>query len=113
MNNIALLMIDKNFKKVHDKFCSFLEHKGRVNNWSCTHNSFFSLDKFPLLNCRTHTKNFRPVLHLSNSTSITFIDHHHFLGLLIDHQLKFKEHLTMILTKGIKLVRLLHQLAYT
>ena len=87
--------------------------EGGANARSHAHNSFFSLDKFTLLNCRAHAKDHGPVLHLSDGTSISPTDHHRFLGVLIDYQLKFKEHIAMILAKGMRLVGLLRRLART
>ena len=113
MDDVALLTTGKNFEEVHGKLRSFMECEGRANDWSHTHNSYFSIDKFALLNCLACAKGLRPALLLSDGSHIAPSDHHRFLGVLIDHQLKFKEHVVMALAKGMCLVGLLHCLART
>ncbi len=52
-----------------------------------------------------------PDLHLSNGMVISPTDHHRFLGLLIDQQLRFKQHVALAYAKGNKWVAHIRRLA--
>lgn len=91
MDDVALVVTGKTFVICHEKICQSMERVGGALDWSCAHNSLFSLDKFGLLNCRSRMQDLGLMLHLTDGTTITPSDHHCFLGLLVDHQLCFKQ----------------------
>ncbi len=49
-----------------------------------------------------------PVLQLTDSTMIPPVEYHCFLGLLVDHQLCFIQHIALAYSKGSKWVAQLH-----
>ena len=85
MDNVALITIGRTFSETHAKLLDFFTHPGGVDEWSTSHNSHFSLDKFGLLNMiRCPSDSLGPALQLDNTT-IEPAASHCFLGLLMDH----------------------------
>ena len=112
MDDVALIVTGKTFDECHDKIRRFMDRLGGGMDWSRTHNSAFSLDKFALLNCKRRAKKIGlgPALHLSDGTVITPTDHHRFLGVLVDQSLTYKQHVASVYAKGTRLVGLLRRL---
>ncbi|OBZ69518.1 hypothetical protein A0H81_10498 [Grifola frondosa] len=78
--------------------------------WSETHNSEFSFEKLGLLNCSCKLKDLGPTLKL-NDSSVQPSQHHKFLGMLLDHKLRFHEHVAYALAKGTTWVAQFRRLA--
>ncbi|KAL7281623.1 hypothetical protein ACG7TL_004940 [Trametes sanguinea] len=74
MDDVALVTTGKTCDVCHDKVRSFMDREGGAQQWSHSHNSMFSLDKFGLLNCKAQQKRIGlgPPLHLSDGTSHSF-----------------------------------------
>ncbi|OSC96537.1 hypothetical protein PYCCODRAFT_1379002, partial [Trametes coccinea BRFM310] len=113
MDDVALVTTGKTCDVCHDKVRSFMDREGGAQQWSHSHNSMFSLDKFGLLNCKAQQKRIGlgPPLHLSDGTSIAPADHHRFLGVLVDQALCFKQHVAAAYAKGSRLVSQIRRLA--
>ncbi len=111
MDDVALVVTGKTFAACHVKIRQFMERAGGALDWSRAHNSHYSLDKFGLLNCKARMQGLGPTLHLTDGTTIAPSDHHRFLGLLVDHQLRFKQHVALAYSKGSRWVAQLRRLA--
>ncbi|EJF56326.1 hypothetical protein DICSQDRAFT_71738, partial [Dichomitus squalens LYAD-421 SS1] len=105
------MAIGYTFDETHQKLTDFFERPQGANEWSRTHNSTFSLDKFGLLNAsRTLKNSLGPALQLG-STLIKPSDHHRFLGFLMDYRLRYHQHVAYALGKGMAWVATLRRLA--
>ena len=113
MDDVALIVTGKTFPECHRNIRSFMERAGGGLDWSRTHNSAFSMEKFGLLNCKARPRKIGlgPALQLSDGTTIEPTDHHRFLGVLVDQALKFKQHTAMVYAKGSRLVGQIKRLA--
>ena len=113
MDDVALIVTGLTFADCHRKIRAFMERSGGGLEWSRTHNSHFSLEKFGLLNCKARLGGVElgPALRLSNGTVIKPSDHHRFLGVLVNQALKFRQHVAMAYAKGPKLVGLIKRLS--
>ena len=86
-----------------EKLQDFMNSPGGALEWSTEHNSRFALDKFALINLASRGTELGPPLVLPNQTIAAKADHK-FLGLTIDHRLRFNTHLTNAIEKGAKWV---------
>lgn len=101
MDDVALIAIGYTFIETHAKLTDFFVRPGGAIEWSETHNSAYSLDKFGLLNMtRRVTDSLGPVLQLG-TTSIAPTAFHRFLGVLVDNRLRFHQHTSAALAKGL------------
>ena len=111
MDDVALVATGKTFADCHRGVRRFMDRPGGALEWSRTHGSEFSLDKFGLINCKARAATLGPALKLSDGTSIPPSDHHRFLGVLLDNRLKFTQHVDLALAKGMRWVSLIGRLA--
>ncbi len=111
MDDVAMIAIGKTFPDCHDKIRQFMERTGGAFDWSRAHNSSYSIDKFGLLNCKARMKDLGPVLTFTDGTLVQPTDHHRFLGLLVDHKLRFKQHVALAYARGSQWVALIRRLA--
>lgn len=112
MDDVALVATGKQFADAHQRARAFMEGTGGANNWSRTHHSEFSPEKFGLLNCSRSTRKLDglgPALTLGNHT-VKPADHHRFLGVLIDHKLRFRQHVSFALAKASAWVAMIRRL---
>ena len=86
-----------------EKLQEFMSAPGGAQEWSTEHNSRFALDKFALINLASRGEDLGPPLVLPNQTIAAKADHK-FLGLIIDHRLRFNAHLASAIEKGTKWV---------
>ncbi|PIL29086.1 hypothetical protein GSI_09134 [Ganoderma sinense ZZ0214-1] len=113
MDDVALITVGRNFADTHAKLQDFFARPGGASEWSASHNSHFSLDKFGLLNMTCKVSDaLGPHLNLSDAT-IAPSSHHRFLGVLVDHRLRFHQHTAAALGKGMVWVTALHRLAHS
>ncbi|PIL37604.1 hypothetical protein GSI_01298 [Ganoderma sinense ZZ0214-1] len=111
MDDVALITVGRTFADTHSKLQDFFNRPGGASEWSATHNSHFSLDKFGLLNMtRKASDALGPHLCLGDTT-IEPSSHHRFLGVLVDHRLRFHQHIAAALGKGMIWVTALRRLA--
>ncbi|KAI0364245.1 hypothetical protein BV20DRAFT_919056, partial [Pilatotrama ljubarskyi] len=70
MDDVALVTTGKTYEVCHAKVRRFMDREGGAQDWSRSHNSAFSLDKFGLLNCKAQPKRIGlgPPLQLSDGT---------------------------------------------
>ncbi|RPD63972.1 hypothetical protein L227DRAFT_496792, partial [Lentinus tigrinus ALCF2SS1-6] len=113
MDDVALVVTGKSFTICHNKVRAFMDRPGGAMDWSTSHNSAYSLDKFGLVNCKAQPKRIGlgPALQLTDGTVIAPTDHQRFLGVLVDQALKFKQHTAAAYAKGSKLVAQVRRLA--
>ncbi|KAG1824556.1 uncharacterized protein BJ212DRAFT_1260835, partial [Suillus subaureus] len=112
IDDIALLAHAKTYEEANNKLKNMMEKPGGTLEWSHEHNAEFELDKTALI-ClsRKHTADkdnpgkskpmHRPSITIGNHT-INPSHSHKFLGIIIDKELRFKEHATYALAKGTK-----------
>ena len=99
MADVALVVTGKTLAHCHSGVRRFMEHPGGALDRSRDHNSFFSLDKFGLLNCKARVAMLGPALQLVNGKKIAPADPHRFLGVVLDHRLRFTPHVNYALPK--------------
>ncbi|KAI0323723.1 hypothetical protein GY45DRAFT_1209476, partial [Cubamyces sp. BRFM 1775] len=70
MDDVALVTTSKSFEVCHNKARRFMDRDGGAQDWSRSHNSTYSLDKFGLLNCKSQPKciGLGPPLRLTDRT---------------------------------------------
>ena len=113
MDDVAVIATGHTFTETHQKLTTFFMRPKGANDWSASHNSQFSLDKFGLLNAtRRITGSLGPSLQLGNTT-IAPSDSHRFLGLLMDYRLRFHQHVAYALGKGMAWVATLRRLVHS
>ena len=111
MDDVALIVTGRTFAETHEKLRIFFSRPGGADEWSLSHNSHFSLDKFGLLNLtRRISDPLGPPLELGNAT-IQPSTHHRFLGVLVDNRLRFHQQVAAALGKGLTWVATLQRLA--
>ena len=76
MADVALVVTGKTLAHCHSGVRRFMEHPGGALDRSRDHNSFFSLDKFGLLNCKARVAALGPALQLVNGKKIAPADPH-------------------------------------
>ena len=111
MDDVALIAIGRTFAETHAKLTDFFLRPGGANEWSDTHNSSYSLDKFGLLNMtRRVTDSLGPALQLG-TTLIAPSAFHRFLGVLVDNRLRFHQQVSAALAKGLLWISAIRRLA--
>ncbi|RPD60880.1 hypothetical protein L227DRAFT_488420, partial [Lentinus tigrinus ALCF2SS1-6] len=70
MDDVALIVTGKTFTICHGKVRKFMDRPGGAMDWSTSHNSAYSLDKFGLVNCKAQPKRIGlgPALRLTSGT---------------------------------------------
>lgn len=94
----------------------FMTQDGAAQDWSQEHNSQFELSKFHLLNMSSTSKDLGPPLEFTDKRSGTTVtikpsNSETFLGLRVDRQLRFREHVKLALEKGTTWVKQFRRLA--
>lgn len=111
MDDVAMIVVGKAFPDCHRTIRQFMERNGGAFDWLHAHNSVYSLDKFGLLNCKARMPDLGLTLMFSDGTAVHPTDHHHFLILLIDHKLHFKQHVALTYMHGSQWVAIIRRLA--
>ena len=112
VDDTTIIAEGANLQEACNKLTSIMTRPGEVLEWAKDHEYHFALDKFRLMGLTrkrkpdpTRTRKTHPKTH----PSITLGQHtikptatHKFLGILIDQELHFKEHINYALAKGSK-----------
>lgn len=112
IDNIALIAKGKTFKEANEKLKHMMEKPGGALDWSRDHNAEFELDKTALI-CVSRRRTPDPSNHTKTipimCPAITISQHtiqpsqsHKFLGVIVDEELRFKQHASFALAKGTK-----------
>ncbi|KAL7277809.1 hypothetical protein ACG7TL_002174 [Trametes sanguinea] len=110
MDDVALVVTGKTFEEAHAKAQAFMRRDGGAQDWSTSHNSAFSVEKFGLINCARVRPGLGPQLTLEE-TVISPSEQQRFLGVLLDRRLRFHQQTASALAKGTAWVALIRRLA--
>ncbi|KIO00313.1 hypothetical protein M404DRAFT_29688 [Pisolithus tinctorius Marx 270] len=109
---MALIAIGKTFDETHATLLSMMEREDGGYNWSSKHNSRFEMSKFTLMDFTLNRTKLSTPLML-RGTQITPAPTHKFLGVILDHKLRWKMHAAQAIAKGMKQVLLLRRISAT
>ena len=103
IDDVAVIALRSNLQQTCEILIAFMQSPGGANNWSRMRNSLFALAKLALLHFdpKLRTSDLGPDLDL-NAGTVTPSCTTKFLGVLLDHKLKFKDHADYALAKGMK-----------
>lgn len=116
IDDVAVLAIGDDFNDTHHRLRSFMNRNGGAFQWARTHSSCFSVEKFGLVNCSTRRRDggLGPSLLLGPGLpTVSPVKSHKFLGVHIDHKLRWKEQVDLALKKGMQWVALFKRMAGT
>jgi hypothetical protein len=108
---------------IADKMTEVMQREEGAGDWSDIHECLYALNKFGwMILTRQREKNSndpkkarpirRPVITIKNKT-IVLKETHRFLGVIMDQELRFNEHVTYALKKGTKFLEQYRRLAKT
>ena len=101
--SMAVLVVGKTLEVVHDQVRDFMERPGGGEEWSETHHSPFSADKFGLVNfapkLSIKRKKLGPTLQL-RAHNVEPSPYHRFLGVLVDCEMRHHPHVAEACAKG-------------
>ena len=94
IDDITVIALGRNLQETCRILTAFMQSPGGANNWSRTCNSLFAIAKLALLHFdpKLRAGNLGPELVLRAGT-VAPSRMTKFLGVLLDHKLKFKDHL--------------------
>ena len=123
VDDAAVLVTGDNFTTTHNILKSIMNREGGISEWAASHNCSFGLEKFQLLDLtRKKMKDpLRPRKRIPmprgnlmlNGQSIKSATTVKFLGLHIDRELRWKEHVAVAIGKGRDWLRQCGRLAKT
>ena len=106
VDDTVLIAVAKAFQETHSILHNMLERSGGAYEWSAKHNSKFETSKFGLIDFTMNRSKERPPMNIRGSI-INPSSSHKFLGVLVDQELRWKEHSAYALAKGTGYVALL------
>ena len=112
VDDTVFLPIGKMFQETHQILHDMLERSGGRFEWSTLHNSCFALSKFMLIDFTMNRSKERPPLVVKGVT-ITPSPTHKFLGVILDQELRWREHTSYATAKGAHYAMLLRRLSKT
>ena len=99
VDDTMLLAISKDFSETHTILKDMIEREGRGYDWAKAHNSKFEMSKFALMDFSPQAKRERPTMNL-RGTTLTPTPQHKFLGVIIDHTLRWDAQVSHVIAKG-------------
>jgi len=99
VDDTVLLAIAKSFQDTHRILGDMLEREGGAYEWSADHNSRFETSKFGLVDFTLSKSKPRPPMTIRGNV-IMPAPSHKFLGVVVDQELRWKEHIAYALAKG-------------
>ncbi|RPD54989.1 hypothetical protein L227DRAFT_510637, partial [Lentinus tigrinus ALCF2SS1-6] len=103
MDDVAVLAVGRTFREVHSQLSDFMMRPGGGEDWSATHHSPYSVDKFNLVNFsrKLSIKKGRlgPALQLRGHR-VQPSPYHRFLGILVDCELRHHPQVADAFAKG-------------
>lgn len=116
IDDVIVLTIGDTYDDTHGKLRSFMTRPGGAFEWSTSHTSAFSVEKFGLLNfsAKQRDRGLGPALILGpGHPVIEPAKSYKFLGVHIDHRLSWQIQIDYALNKGLKWVTLFKRMAAT
>lgn len=110
IDDVAVIAVGKTFLDTYAIFREYMLCIGGVFDWAQIYNTQFSLEKFGLLSCKRNMSGLGPALDLG-TTVIQPAKSHVFLGVQIDHQLRWAEQTTRAVAKGQQWLALFKRMA--
>jgi hypothetical protein len=112
VDDTAYIAIAETFEETHKILRDMLKRENGGYQWSREHNSKFETTKFALMDfMRRKTKEQSPII--LNGVTIQPVHHTHFLGIIMDQELTWKEHAVYAIAKGTEYVLRIRQLSRT
>jgi len=99
IDDTAFLAIGKTFQETHQILDDMLERRGGGFEWSSEHNSRFEPSKFVLMDFSLNRLKERPPMTIRGAI-INPSCTHKFLGVILNEELRWKEHTAYAITKG-------------
>ncbi|KIN94669.1 hypothetical protein M404DRAFT_83027, partial [Pisolithus tinctorius Marx 270] len=112
VDNTALIAIGKTFEDTHYTLLNMMERENGGYDWSNQHNSRFETTKFALMDFTLNRNKPRPTMMIRNA-AITPVTTHRFLGVILDHELRWKTQAAQAIAKGTKQALLLRRISAT
>ena len=110
VDDTVLIAVAKTFQETHAILHSMLERRGGAYDWSSNHNSKFEMSKFGLIDFTLNRSKERPPIVIRGIT-IKPSKSHKFLGVMVDQELRWKEHASYALAKGVAYVALIRRIS--
>ena len=99
VDDTVFLVIANSFQDAHNILLNMLERPGGGFAWSNDHNSRFEASKFALMDFTMSKTKLRPQMMIRGAT-IKPAPSHKFLGVIVDQELRWREHAAYAITKG-------------
>lgn len=112
VDDTAFIAIGNSFEETHRILKDMLERTDGGFDWSQAHNSRFETSKFALMDFSMNRACNRPPMTIRGIV-ITPTPTHRFLGVIVDHELRWKEHIDYAIVKGTSYVLQLRRLSST
>ena len=110
IDDTVLIAVAKTFHETHAILHSMLERRGGAYDWSSKHNSKFETSKFGLIDFTLNRSKERPPIVIRGIT-IKPSKSHKFLGVMVNQELRWKEHASYALAKGVAYVALIRRIS--
>ena len=110
VDDTVFIAIANTFTETHEILIDMLERPGGGFEWSKDHNSHFETSKFGLLDFTLSKSKQRPQMSFRDVT-IKPAPSHKFLGVIVDQELRWKEHAAYAIAKGASHTMLLRRLS--
>ena len=110
VDDTVFLAIADTFQEAHDILLNMLTRPGGGFDWSKDHNSRFEASKFALMDFTMSKTKQRPQMSIRGAT-IKPVPSHKFLGVILDQELRWKEHAAYAIAKGASHAMLLCRLS--
>ena len=99
VDDTVFLVIANSFQDAHNILLNMLERPGGGFAWSNDHNSRFEASKFALMDFTMSKTKLRPQMMIRGAT-IKPTPSHKFLGVIVDQELRWREHAAYAIAKG-------------
>ena len=99
VDNTAFLAIRKMFQEMHSILKDMLERRRGGFKWSTEHNSHFEPSKFALMDFSLNRSKERPPMTIRGAI-VTPSPTHKFLGVILNQELRWREHTAYAIAKG-------------
>jgi hypothetical protein len=112
VDDTAFIAVGSSFQEMHRILSNMLNRPGGGYEWSNAHNSNFETSKFALIDFSMNRTKTRPPMIIRGNTihpSAT----HKFLGVILDQELRWKDHIAYAIAKGTAYTLQLHRLSST
>ncbi|KIK13673.1 hypothetical protein PISMIDRAFT_17820 [Pisolithus microcarpus 441] len=112
VDDTAILATGKDFVSTHATLANMMERENGAYDWSTKHNSRFETNKFALMDF-TQSRSRQRVPITLRGVRIDPSPTHRFLGVMVDHELRWKSHAAHAIAKGTRHAMMLRRLSST